>query len=60
MLRARGDSGSAQPKNLATRETLDTYRFANYKEKVIDLLMRVTRVSVETHRITEAMRTAKR
>jgi len=28
--------------------------------KVIDLLMRVTSVSVETHRITEAMRTAKR
>jgi hypothetical protein len=36
------------------------YRFADYKEKAIDLLMRVTRVSVETHRITEAMRTTKR
>lgn len=27
-----------------------------YKEKVIDLLMRVTTVSVETMRITQAMR----
>ena len=42
------------------REKADTFRFAGYKEKVIDLLMRVTRVSVEIHCITEAMRTAKR
>jgi predicted helicase len=26
----------------------NTYRFADYKEKVIELLMRVCRVSVET------------
>jgi hypothetical protein len=28
------------------REKFDTYRFADYKEKVIDLLARVTTVSV--------------
>jgi predicted helicase len=49
-----------KPKDPTIREKFDTYRFADYKEKVIDLLMRVTRVSVETHRITEAMRSAKR
>jgi len=32
------------------------YRFADYKNHVIDLLCRVTRVSVETQRIVEAMR----
>ena len=37
-----------------------TYRFADYKEKVIDLLARVTKVSVETVAIVEAMRGAKR
>jgi hypothetical protein len=49
-----------KPKDPTIREKFDTYRFAGYKEQVIDLLMRVTRVSVETHRITEAMCTAKR
>ncbi len=34
----------------------NSYRFADHKEKVIDLLRRVTRVSVETVAITEAMR----
>ncbi len=38
----------------------DTCRFADRKEKVIDPLMRVTRASVGTHCITEAMRAAKR
>jgi predicted helicase len=37
-----------KPKDPVIREKFDTYRFANYKEEVIDLLMRVTRVSVET------------
>ena len=32
------------------------YRFADYKDKVIDLLMRVTTVSVETQRLTDSMR----
>jgi hypothetical protein len=38
------------------REKFDTYRFADFTEKVIDLLMRVTRVSVETQAIVGAMR----
>ena len=32
-----------------------TYRFADHKEKVIDLLKRVARVSVETMNIVGAM-----
>jgi predicted helicase len=48
------------PKDPTIREKFNTYRFADYKEKVIDLLMRVTRVSVETMAITEAMKEAKR
>lgn len=44
------------PRDPTIREKFNTYRFADYKEKVIDLLMRVTRVSVETAAITEAMR----
>lgn len=38
----------------------DTYRFADYKEKVIDLLARVAAVSVTTVRITRDMRGARR
>ena len=45
-----------KPKDPTIREKFDTYRFADYKEKVIDLLARVTAVSVETVRITQAMR----
>lgn len=49
-----------KPKDPTIREKFDTYRFADYKEKVIDLLMRVTTVSVETVRITQAMKAAAR
>jgi predicted helicase len=45
-----------KPKDPTIREKFDTYRFCDYKEKVIDLLMRVTTVSVETVRITDAMK----
>jgi len=48
------------PKDPTIREKFNTYRLADYKEKVVDLLMRVTRVSVETVAIAEAMRAAKR
>ncbi|MCP9629575.1 N-6 DNA methylase [Rhodopseudomonas palustris] len=44
------------PKDPTIREKFNTYRFADHKEKVIDLLMKVTRVSVETMKIVEAMR----
>jgi len=46
------------PKDPTIREKFNTYRFADYKEKVIDLLARVTRVSVETQRIVGEMRGA--
>ncbi len=45
-----------KPKDPTIREKFDTYRFADYKEKVIDLLTRVTTVSVETVAIVEAMK----
>jgi predicted helicase len=48
------------PKDPTIREKFNTYRFADYKEKVIDLIRRVTRVSVETVAVTEAMRGARR
>lgn len=47
-------------KDPTIRARFDTYRFADYKEKVIDLLARVTTVSVETVRITNEMREARR
>lgn len=48
------------PRDPTIREKFNSYRFADHKEKVIDLLMRVTRVSVETVAITEAMKDARR
>ena len=49
-----------KPKDATIRAQFDTYRFADYKEKVIDLLLRVTTVSVETVRVTQAMTSAVR
>ena len=49
-----------KPKDPTIHEKFNTYRFADYKEKVIDLLARVTRVSVETMAIVEAMKSAER
>jgi predicted helicase len=49
-----------KPKDPTIREKFDTYRFADHKEKVIDLLMRVTTVSVETARIVTAMTSSPR
>jgi predicted helicase len=49
-----------KPKDPTIREKFDTYRFADHKEKVIDLLARVTHVSVETVRIVGDMKTAGR
>ena len=36
-------------------EKFNTYKFAEYKEKVIDLLMRVCTVSVETMGVVREM-----
>ena len=49
-----------KPKDPTIREKFNTYRFADYKEKVIDLLVRVTAVSVRTQEIVAAMRAAAR
>lgn len=49
-----------KPKDPTIREKFNTYRFADYKEKVIDLLLRVTTVSVRTVEITKAMEKAGR
>jgi len=43
------------PKDPTIREKFNTYRFADYKEQVIDLLRRVTTVSVETMKIIKQM-----
>jgi predicted helicase len=44
-----------KPKDATIAEKFNVYRFADYKESVIDLLMRVCRVSVETVKIVDAM-----
>jgi predicted helicase len=49
-----------KPKDPTIRAHFDTYRFADHKERVVDLLGRVTRVSVATVEIVEALRTAPR
>lgn len=49
-----------KPKDPTIRAKFDTYRFVDYKDKVIDLLARVTTVSVETVRLVDAMRVASR
>jgi predicted helicase len=43
------------PKDPTIREKFNTYKFIDYKDKVIDLLMRVTTVSVETVKIIKEM-----
>ena len=48
------------PKDPTIRAKFNTYRFADHKEKVANLIARVTRVSVETVEIVEAMKGAKR
>ncbi|WP_397572897.1 type ISP restriction/modification enzyme [Silanimonas sp.] len=45
----------SQPKDPTIRARFNTYRFADHKERVVDLLARVTRVSVETQAIVDAM-----
>jgi predicted helicase len=45
-----------KPKDITVTEQFDTYRFADYKEQVIDMLKRVCTVSVETVKIIEEMK----
>ena len=44
-----------KPRDPTIREHFNTYRFANHKEHVIDLLQRVCTVSVETVRIVDQL-----
>lgn len=44
-----------KPKDPTIAEKFNTYRFADYKEQVIELLCRVCTVSVETMRIVKEM-----
>ena len=44
------------PRDPTIRAKFDTYRFADHKEKLVDLNARVARLSVETVGITRAMR----
>lgn len=44
-----------KPKDKTIAEKFNTYRFADYKEQVIDLIQRVTTVSVETMKIIDEM-----
>jgi predicted helicase len=45
-----------KPRDQTIAENFNTYRFADYKAQVIDLLQRVCTVSVETMKIIEEMR----
>ena len=49
-----------KPKDPTIREKFNTYRFADYKDHVVDLLGQVAKVSVETVKITEAMKSLDR
>ena len=44
-----------KPTDPTIAEKFNTYKFADYKEKVIDLLKRVCTVSVDTMKIIEQM-----
>jgi hypothetical protein len=45
-----------KPQDPTIRAKFNTYRFADYEEKVIDLLARVTAVSLRTQAIVTAMK----
>jgi predicted helicase len=46
-----------KPRDATIHEKFNTYRFADYKEDVVELVGRVTAVSVATMQIVEQMRT---
>jgi predicted helicase len=48
-----------KPKDPTIRKKFNTYRFADYKEQVVDLLQRVCTVSVETIKIIREMKEKK-
>lgn len=48
------------PKDPTIREKFSSYRFAHHKNDVVDLLKRVTLISIETMKIIDVMRDGKR
>jgi len=44
------------PRDPVIRKNFNTYRFAGHKEEMIDLLRRVTTISLETMKIVDAMK----
>ena len=44
-----------KPRDATIREQFDTYRFADHKERVIDLLQRVCTVSVRTMELIDEL-----
>jgi len=48
------------PRDPTIRAKFNTYRFADYRESMIKLLAKVITVSLETVKITEAMRALNR
>ena len=49
----------SKPKDPTIGEKFNTYKFADYKQKVIDLVKRVCTVSVETMKIINEMEKVK-
>lgn len=49
-----------KPKDPTLRDKFDTYRLKDHKGKVVDLLQRVTTVSVRTVQLTETMKAVAR
>ena len=49
------DQYKERPRDPTIRERFNTYRFADHKERVVDLLQRVCTVSVETVRIVNQL-----
>jgi predicted helicase len=45
-----------KPRDPTTREKFNTYRFADYKESMFELLAKVVRVSIETNTVTDGMK----
>ena len=46
----------SKPSDPTIAEKFDTYRFADYKKEVIELLKKVCTVSVETVKVVEEMK----
>jgi hypothetical protein len=52
---SRNESALRKPRDPTIRQKFNTYQFSDYKEQVIDLLRRITTVSVQTMAIIAQM-----